>query len=112
MIGFGIVIHEGQLFRWVNQLLGLFTALSLILVSVSGVVMWWRRRRNNQLGAPNKSVKKNIRMPLGVLTLVLTLSILLPFLGLSLLIVFALERWVLPIFPSAIRFLGLQQDRG
>lgn len=112
LVGYGIAIHEGQLFGWLNQLLGLITALGLIIVSVSGTVMWWRKRKKNELGAPNKSVKKDIRMPFGVLALILTITTLLPFLGLSLLIVFALERWILPIFPSAIRFLGLQRNSG
>ena len=44
VIGVGIAAHEGQLFGLANQLLGLFTALGLITMCVSAVVMWWRRR--------------------------------------------------------------------
>ena len=52
IVGVGIAAHEGQLFGWPNQLLGLVTAGGLLLVSLSGVVMWWRRRESGVLGAP------------------------------------------------------------
>ncbi len=112
IIGFGISIHEGQLFGWLNQLLGLLTALSLITVSVSGVVMWWRRRRGmdvsaNTLGAPIKARRNAVRTPFGILTLVFTFAILLPFLGLSLLMILAFEYWILPRLPKAANFLGV-----
>ncbi len=44
VVGIGIAAHEGQLFGWPNQLLGVLTAIGLILLSVSSVIMWWRRR--------------------------------------------------------------------
>jgi uncharacterized iron-regulated membrane protein len=40
IVGTGVAAHEGQLFGWPNQLLGLTTALGLILLCVSGVIMW------------------------------------------------------------------------
>ena len=51
IIGTGVAAHEGQLFGWPNQLLGLFTAMGLVLLCVSSVVMWWRRRERGSLGA-------------------------------------------------------------
>ncbi|TNE82557.1 MAG: PepSY domain-containing protein, partial [Gammaproteobacteria bacterium] len=44
LIGIGVAAHEGQLFGWLNQLLGVITAAGLVLLSVSGLVMWQRRR--------------------------------------------------------------------
>ncbi|APG62565.1 hypothetical protein LPB140_06945 [Sphingorhabdus lutea] len=44
IINYGIAWHEGQLFGWINQLIGLFTALALITISISGIKMWWRKR--------------------------------------------------------------------
>jgi len=40
IIGTGVAIHEGQLFGWLNQLLGLLTALGLVLLSVSAILLW------------------------------------------------------------------------
>ena len=66
VIGVGIAAHEGQLFGIANQLLGLFTALGLITMCVSAVVMWWRRRPEGALGVPAPRVAEfTIRLPLG-----------------------------------------------
>lgn len=48
----GIALHEGKYFGLANQLLMLVAALSIIVLSVSGAVMWWRRRPAKTLGAP------------------------------------------------------------
>lgn len=52
MVGIRVAAHEGQLFGLLNQLLGLMTAMGLVLLSVSAVVLWWRRRHVGMLGAP------------------------------------------------------------
>ena len=57
MIGVGIAAHEGQLFGIANQLLGLVTALGLIAICVSAVVMWWRRRLGGAFGVPAPRVE-------------------------------------------------------
>ena len=57
VIGVGIAAHEGQLFGIANQLLGLFTALGLIALCISAVVMWWRRRPDGALGVPAPRVE-------------------------------------------------------
>jgi uncharacterized iron-regulated membrane protein len=43
IVGVGVAAHEGQLFGAANQTLGLVTALGLIAICVSSIVMWWRR---------------------------------------------------------------------
>ena len=109
VIGYGIAIHEGQLFGWFNQLLGLLTALGLVLLSVSGVVLWWRRRTPSVLGAPpsrNRSGEPS-QYAFVLMATVALLGVLLPFLGISLLLVLIVERYVLRNIPSARNFLGL-----
>ena len=51
-VSMGTAYHEGQLFGVLNQVLGLFTALGAMTLSISSVVMWWRRRPAGVLGAP------------------------------------------------------------
>jgi uncharacterized iron-regulated membrane protein len=82
-IHIGIAAHEGQLFGLANQLLGLFTALSLIAICVSAIVMWWRRRPDGSMGVPAPKVPEFRITPLMWVAIVL-LGILLPVLGLSL----------------------------
>ena len=106
LVGYGVAIHEGQMFGWLNQALGVFTALGLVVVSVSGFMMWWKRRPPGKLGAP--PARRRLRsMPL-LLTGIGILGIALPLLGASLLIVLTFDRWVLPRLPSLARYLGAE----
>lgn len=106
IIGIGVAAHEGQLFGWFNQLLGVLTAAGLVLVSVGATVMWWRRRRAGTLGAPAAAPTKP-QLARGMVLLILLLSILLPLLGLSLIAILLLERTILRRLPATSRFLGL-----
>ncbi len=107
LVGYGVAIHEGQMFGWINQALGVFTALGLIVVSVSGFVMWRKRRPAGRLGAP-PARQGLTSMPLLVIGL-LALGILLPLLGASMLIVLAFDRWILPRLPTLARYLGTDE---
>lgn len=104
IIGYGIAMHEGVLFPPLNQILGVFTALGLMMLCVSGVVMWWRRRPEGVLGAPPSTNAGYPRVLLGLLFL---LCLFLPLLGLSLLAVTAIERCFLRRSKRACAFLGL-----
>ncbi|NJM49861.1 MAG: PepSY domain-containing protein [Sphingomonadales bacterium] len=88
IIGYGIAWHEGQLLGWVNQMIGVLTALALLLVAVSGTIMWWRRRPKGGLGAPQKPASPPQK---GVIIAMIIAGLLLPMLGLSLLIILVLE---------------------
>jgi uncharacterized iron-regulated membrane protein len=91
VIGVGIAAHEGQLFGLANQLLGLFTALSLITVCISAVVMWWRRRPEGSLGVPAPRVD-GFRIHAPLIALIVIAGALLPVLGASLLILWGSTR--------------------
>ncbi|RXR28456.1 PepSY-associated TM helix domain-containing protein [Sphingobium fluviale] len=52
VVGYGIAWHEGALFGWVNQLIGLATALALVMLSITGFIQWRRRKPEGGLGAP------------------------------------------------------------
>ncbi len=108
LIGIGVAVHEGQLFGWFNQALGVFTALGLLLVSASGIVLWWRRRSPGKLGAP-KAVRGSERMAFSLIALIVALGILLPMLGISLLCLLLLEYTALRRIPVASRYLGFNE---
>ncbi|HMH68959.1 MAG TPA: PepSY domain-containing protein [Pinirhizobacter sp.] len=102
-IGYGVAAHEGQLFGWPNQLLGLTTALGLITVTVSGFVMWWRRKPVKRLGAPPAHGARYPRLMVGLLVV---FGVLLPLLGISMLLVLTVERLVLRRVPRLHAFFN------
>jgi uncharacterized iron-regulated membrane protein len=111
VIGLGVAIHEGQLFGWFNQALGALTALGLILLCVSGVVLWWKRLSKTSLlhtlGAPPSS-RQRLPYAWAMLAMVFMLGVLLPFFGLSLLLVFVIERCLIAYSPWLASYLGLR----
>ena len=102
-IGYGVAAHEGQLFGWPNQLLGLCTALGLITVTISGFVMWWRRKPVKRLGAPPAHDARYPRLMVGLLVV---FGVLLPLLGISMLLVLAAERLLLRRLPRLHAFFN------
>jgi uncharacterized iron-regulated membrane protein len=105
-VGFGVAAHEGQLFGWLNVTLGLLTALGLILLSVSGIVLWWKRRDQGVLGAPRPIDQQ--QYSLSFLGIVLFLGLCFPLFALTLAVVLLLEWLVLCRISSAARWLGLK----
>ena len=92
IIGLGIAWHEGQLFGWLNQAIGLLTALGLVGVAISGFLMWRRRQPDNPLAPPIASGKST-----GAWVILLVLAAFLPLLALSLLILLLFDRGVRPL---------------
>ncbi len=106
VIGIGVAAHEGQLFGWFNQLLGLLTAIGYLTLVITSFLMWWRRRPQGVLGAP-PALSKPPRLAPFVVGLVVVLGVLLPTLGMSLLLVLALEQMIRRLAPEASGWLGL-----
>ncbi|MEO7169879.1 MAG: PepSY domain-containing protein [Sphingomonas sp.] len=105
VVGYGVAVHEGQLFGWLNQLMNLATALGLILLSVSSVVLWWRRRPDDVLGAPPALTRRPAAI--GFFALLIALGLFLPLLGVTLVAVLLTERLVLHRLRTVRRWLGL-----
>ena len=90
-VSYGIAYHEGALFGWANKALGVLTALMVIMLAVSGTVMWWKRRPAGKLAAPRKLVGHKLKI--GVIGLTVFFGLFLPLIGASLIIVLCLE-WI------------------
>ena len=106
LVAIGIAAHEGQLFGVANQILGVITAAGLVLLCISGLVMWWRRRHAGSLGA--LAPAKESSWSIGLVAIIVALGLYLPLFGLSLLLVLMVERLVLARIPRVSRWLGLQ----
>jgi uncharacterized iron-regulated membrane protein len=88
-VALGVAFHEGGLFGWLNQALGVLAASGVILLSVSGGVMWWRRRPAGRLGTPPMPADK--RLAIGLVALILALGLFLPMAGVTLLAALAAD---------------------
>lgn len=86
----GIAVHQGTQYGWANRILMLIGCIGIWLLSISAVVMWWKRRPARQLGAPKAPPGPRVRA--AVLGIVLPLALLYPLTGLSLLAAIAIDR--------------------
>jgi uncharacterized iron-regulated membrane protein len=107
VISTGIAVHEGQLFGVANQLVSLFTPAGLFTLSISGLIMWWRRKPAEALGAPVSHGR--VRFSVGLIALMVALGIYFPFLGGSMILVAVIEHFVLKRIYGAQKWLGLSR---
>ena len=96
---------EQQVQNDLAELVGTATALLLVLLAVSGVVMWWRRRRVG-LGAPTALPRPAFGA--GLVIAIVALALYLPMFGITLIAVLAAEATVRRSMPDAARWLGLR----
>jgi uncharacterized iron-regulated membrane protein len=106
VVNYGIAWHEGQLFGWINQLVGVLTAVALITLTVTGFMMWRRRKPAASLGAPPLPSAAH-KMP-GAAIILIVLAVLLPLLAGSLLVLWLFDRLLLPRLPSLAQWLGVR----
>lgn len=85
----GVAFHEGQLFGPVNQIAGFLAAAGVVFLSISGLMMWWRRRPKGRLGVPPMPADR--RLSAGLVILVIAFGIFLPMAGLTLLVALAAD---------------------
>ncbi|MBD8685377.1 MULTISPECIES: PepSY-associated TM helix domain-containing protein [unclassified Rhizobium] len=85
----GINVHMGQQYGLANQIFLVIVCLAIILLAVSGGTMWWKRRPQGSLGIP--PMPQNKRVLRGLLALLAIGGIIFPLVGLSLLVMLALD---------------------
>ena len=105
VIGIGVAAHEGQLFGWLNQLLGLLVTIGLVALSVSGFVMWRKRKPQGALGAP--PAIPDLKVGYGFIAIIAVMALLLPVLAGSLLFLFIVEKTILANWAVARKWMGM-----
>ena len=89
-ISYGTSLHMGRYFGVANQILASLISLGLAAMSVSGFVMWRKRKPGRAIGAPSRPVlDPPMRAWVGALT---ALGIVFPMMGLTMLIVWISDR--------------------
>ncbi|NVK61136.1 MAG: PepSY domain-containing protein [Rhodobacteraceae bacterium] len=104
-MAWGIALHEGDLGLWNFALNTAFIA-AMIFVSVSGLVLWWKRRPAGagRLAAP--PVPADMPMWKGAVLVALVLAMAFPMAGVALLSVIAVDLLVLSNAPRLKRALS------
>ncbi|MEB1528333.1 PepSY-associated TM helix domain-containing protein [Xanthomonas sp. WHRI 7945] len=88
----GINVHLGQQYGTFNQLVLIVSCIGILLLCVSAALMWWKRRPAGGLGVPPLPAdRRSLR---GVLALLAIGGVLFPLVGVSLLLMLALD-WLL-----------------
>ncbi|WP_395458223.1 PepSY-associated TM helix domain-containing protein [Azospirillum melinis] len=85
----GVGIHMGQAFGLANQLVLLVALVAMVGLTVSGVVMWWKRRPAGSLGAPRLPAGRTV--PKGLILIAVAGGLFFPMVGLSMLAFAAIE---------------------
>ncbi|MDJ0454133.1 PepSY-associated TM helix domain-containing protein [Gordonia amicalis] len=105
LTNWGIALHMGILFGWINQLVLLLLSIALLALIIRGYQMWWQRRprRSGRLAVGRPPVRGALlRLPAPSATAVIVIAVaigwFLPLLGLSL-TVFVLVDAVISRWP-------------
>ncbi|PPA70886.1 PepSY-associated TM helix domain-containing protein [Jeotgalibacillus proteolyticus] len=97
----GIALHEGRLFGWFNQFLGLITCLAIIGIVISSFIMW-RKRKPEGLGSPKKPVSKKVTRTLFIGMIIG--GIIMPLVGLSIILVVIFDWLIVKRVPTLQRW--------
>ena len=85
----GVSLHRGNYFGRANQMLMLMPCMGIVLLVISGAIMWWKRRPAGKLAAPPRVPDARIKGALGLMALA---GVMLPLFGASLIAVLLLDR--------------------
>jgi uncharacterized iron-regulated membrane protein len=110
VVGYGLAWHEGALFGAINQAIGVLTAAALVTMSVTGFLMWRRRRPAGTLGAP--ALPPDGRKPAFIVVATLILAALLPLLAASLLLLWVIDLLLPRLSPATAAWLGITPVSG
>ena len=104
LIEWGINVHMGQEWGTFNQILMAVTCASIILMCVSGVVMWWKRRPSGRLGVPPMPPRKSVYIGLWAIALVFGLAF--PMSGIAIVVMILIDQVILRFVPPLRRIFS------
>jgi uncharacterized iron-regulated membrane protein len=87
-IELGVQLHMGNYFGRANQIVMLIPCLGIILLVITGITMWWKRRPAGKLAAPPKVPQARLK---GAMVLMGLAGLAMPLFGASLVAVAALD---------------------
>jgi uncharacterized iron-regulated membrane protein len=86
----GVSVHQGGEYGWINKVVMLPGCVALMLLCVSGVVVWWKRRPSGSFAPPPR--RHGDRLAVGTLIIAAVIGVFFPLLGASMLLAAAVAR--------------------
>jgi uncharacterized iron-regulated membrane protein len=102
----GVNSHMGRQLGVVNGVVLGVACIAAVVSSLSAMVMYWRRRPRRSLGFPRRPV--DARLTRAVIVTAVILGTVMPLLGLSMLLVLAVDRWVVREVPPLRSTFGMR----
>jgi uncharacterized iron-regulated membrane protein len=81
-IEWGIAVHEGRQYGWANRWVMLAGCIAVVLLAVTAVTMWWKRRPKGTLAPPPAPTENGAAI--AVLAVVAIAGLVFPLVGVSL----------------------------
>ncbi len=103
---FGIQGHMGTQYGWFNRLLMTLAAVGVIWSSITAVIMWWKRRPQGKAGIPRRPM--DVRLQRGLIVLLVIWGIIYPLAGVSMIIVLAIDKFIIRKVPKLRRTFGMR----
>lgn len=101
----GIALHQGDM-GWWNLVLNTLFCLAILLIAVSGIVMWWLRRPKQTFRLAAPPMPSNMPLWKGAVFIMLLVSLAFPLVGITLLGVLALDLLLLSRIPALKHVFG------
>jgi len=89
-IEWGIAVHQGQEYGPLNRFLMLAGCIAIVLLAVSAVAMWWKRRPKGSLGLPPPPTDP--RAVRGLAVVVAIVGVIYPLVGVTFVGAIAMDR--------------------
>lgn len=92
VVEWGIATHKGEEYGEPNRLLMLFGCIAVVLLSITGAVMWCKRRAPGTLAAPSPHPDR--RAARALLVMMAVAGVLFPLTGLTMLVALGIEGFL------------------
>lgn len=104
LVEWGINVHQGQEWGTFNQILMLVTCLCVILMSVSALIMWWKRRPSGRLGVPPAPPHRSVYIGLWAIAVVFGLAF--PMTGIAVIVMVLLDQTIIRLVSPLRRIFS------
>jgi uncharacterized iron-regulated membrane protein len=105
----GIDVHMGTEYGLINRIVMTLACVGVVWSAISGLVMWWKRRPHGKAGLPRRPVDASLQR--GLIIIAVVLGVLFPLVGVSMIAVVLLDRFVIRRVPRLRRAFGMRSPR-